>query len=44
VVLTLLAEQAEGQKEVFARRSEPDMKPEIAAVNERVWKLLEDSA
>jgi hypothetical protein len=43
VVLSLLAEEAEGQDEVFARRSEPDMKAEIAAVNERVWELLEDS-
>jgi hypothetical protein len=43
LVLELLAEDAEGEDEVFARRSEPDMKPEIAAVNERVWKLLEDS-
>jgi uncharacterized protein YjbI with pentapeptide repeats len=42
VVLDLLAEEAEGQDEVFARRVEPDMKPEVAAVNERVWKLLED--
>lgn len=40
-MLDLLAEEAEGQDEVFARRVEPDMKPEIAAVNERVWKLLE---
>jgi uncharacterized protein YjbI with pentapeptide repeats len=41
VTLDMLAEEAEDQDEVFARRSEPDMKPEIAAVNERVWALLE---
>ena len=41
LVLELLAETAEGQDEVFERRSQPDMEPEVAAVNERVWALLE---
>jgi hypothetical protein len=43
LVLSLLAETAEGQDEVFERRVEPDEKPERAAVHERVWKLLENA-
>jgi hypothetical protein len=43
VELNMLTEDAVGQDEVFARRVEPDLKPEVAAVHERLWQLLEDA-
>ena len=44
VMLQMLREDANGgQDEIFARRIEPDLAPDVADVHERVWSLLEEA-